>query len=202
MPKILPTFAAIAIIGVCIAYNTIRYPVVWEMTGPNVPQATTEYQPLPEVARPEQTASTTPPTQNVEPSPAPTPATEVTFAKSDAPPAASDLPPQSTLLTQAVPISLPATDVAAGDTKPANEKVEVAEKTQQPEAAKPSPDDDFVRPPARLVPVSGDRFSVTTSGNPGEVRRLPPVELETAPAAPYASEYSSTAIPIYPSTGK
>ena len=35
MPKILPTFAAIAVIGICIAVNTARYPIVWEMVDPN-----------------------------------------------------------------------------------------------------------------------------------------------------------------------
>ena len=35
MPKILPAFVALAVIAFSIGFNTVRYPIVWEMVGPS-----------------------------------------------------------------------------------------------------------------------------------------------------------------------
>ena len=35
MPKILPALVAVAVIAFSIGFNTVRYPIVWEMVGPS-----------------------------------------------------------------------------------------------------------------------------------------------------------------------
>jgi hypothetical protein len=202
MPKILPTFAAIAIIGVCIAFNTVRYPIVWEMTGPNAqPPLSENHMLAADDARTAKTISPATMAQNpAQPASAP-PVTEVAAEKIIPTQVQSEPPPERPALTQAVPISLPSAELAATDAKKADEKPEPMEKVENISVP---PGENFVPPPARLVPVSGDRSAVISQGaNSGEVRRLPPVEVDVAlPADRYAAEYPPTAFPIYPSTGK
>jgi hypothetical protein len=191
MPRILPTFAAIAIVGVCIAFNTMRYPIVWEMVGPNAQASLSEKNaPAAEASSSAKAASSSSAAQNAPPaSNLPADPDPPSLAKDSTTPACP----------KAIPISLPKEEHAAGDAKQASEKVEKPENHIAPAA-----DEKLVEPPRRLVPVARDAFSAGASGaQPDEIRRLPPVEAEVAfPADRYASEYPRGAIPIYPSTGK
>ncbi len=191
MPRILPTFAAIAIVGVCIAYNTMRYPIVWEMVGPGAQMSLSEKNaPAAETASPVKAATSSSAAQMDSPSPNPP-------AKSNPPPLASDT--EKNALPKAIPISLPQEELAAEAVGQTTEKAKKAETGHAP-----AEDENLVEPPRRLVPVAGDAFSAGMPGSHSdEICRLPPVEAAVAyPAERYAAEYPPGAIPIYPSTGK
>ena len=191
MPRILPTFAAIAIVGVCIALNTMRYPIVWEMVGPGAQSSLSEKNLAAEEVSPSaKAASSSTAAQNPPQSPTAAPTTDPqSIARESEKPA----------LPQAIPISLPKEEPAANDAKPYAEKTEKAVNT-----GASAGDENLVEPPRRLVPVAKDAMSAELPGaRSDEIRRLPPVEAEVAsPADRYAAEYPNGAIPIYPSTGK
>jgi hypothetical protein len=191
MPRILPTFAAIAIVGVCIAFNTMRYPIVWEMVGPNVQVSSSEKNaPAAEASSSAKAASSSFAAQNNPPTP---------NLPADSEPPSLVKESEKPAFPQAIPISLPIEEHAAGNAKQAGEKVDKPENHNAPAA-----DENLVEPPRRLVPVARDAISAEAPGTrQDEIRRLPPVEAEVAfPADRYASEYPRGAIPIYPSTGK
>jgi hypothetical protein len=192
MPRILPTFAAIAIVGVCIAFNTMRYPIVWEMVGPNAQLSLSENNaPAAEVATSAKAASSSP----TAPKPPKKQAKKHT-PKTDSPSIAIES--EKPAVPKAIPISLPKEALAADDAKRDAEKTEKAENN-----IVPAGDENLVEPPRRLVPVAADAISAGALGTSDEIRRLPPVEAEFAlPADRYAAEYPSAAIPIYPSTGQ
>ncbi|MCC6126428.1 MAG: hypothetical protein IT426_15830 [Pirellulales bacterium] len=190
MPRILPTFAAIAIVGACIAFNTMQYPIVWEMVGPGGQAARSEKNaPAAEVVSSAKAASS------------------VSADRNPLPPNASpEFDPSSTAkesekpaVPQAIPISMPKEEPATAD---APGDAEQAAKAEHEKA--PAEDENLVEPPRRLVPVAADAISAgALSIGLDEIRRLPPVEAQPAsPADRYAAEYPPAAIPIYPSTGK
>jgi hypothetical protein len=190
MPRILPTFAAIAVIGVCIAFNTARYPIVWEMVGPNAQLSLSEKNaPAADVASSAQAESLASTTQN-------TPQTPNSTPKADPPSLAKKSKKHA--VSKMIPISLPKEELVAADAKRDADKAEKAESN-----GTPAVEDNLVEPPKRLVPVANDALAATQGTFVGEIRRLPPVEAEAAyPAGVYAGEYPYSAMPIYPSTGR
>ena len=215
MPRILPTFAAIAVIGVCIAFNTARYPIIWEMVGPNAELPLSEKcAPAIEVASSAKAASSSTAAQNPPQTPDASPAVGIAGEKKTPAPIQTDPQPETPGgqavsqsvakendkpgLLKVVPISLTREELAANDAKRDAEKAEKAESNGAPAA-----EDNLVEPPKRLVPVANDAFAAAQGTFLGEIRRLPPVEYEIAyPAGRYADEYPNSAIPIYPSTGR
>jgi hypothetical protein len=191
MPRILPTFAAIAIVGVCIAFNTMRYPIVWEMAGPGGQAARSEKSaPAAEVASSAKAASSAPADQNPLPPPNDSP-------KDDSPSAIAES--EKPAAPQAIPISLPKEEPTTAGEMPDAERSEKADREKAPPE-----DENLVEPPRRLVPVAADPISAGALSNGlDEIRRLPPVAAESAsPAGRVTAEYPPAAIPIYPSTAK
>lgn len=195
MPRILPTFAAVIIVGVCIAFNTMRYPIVWDMVGLGGTTAHGEKEaPAAEAALVAGTASSE--------KPAPSSVAVQDAPKSSEVPPKAD-PPEPAKVEEkpaapkAVPISLPKEEFAAVDLKQDAEKKEKAENNQQAE-------EKLVEPPRRLVPVASDPISAGAPDIPqDEIVRLPPLEMEDPlPAARLAVDSPNSPIPIYPSTGK
>jgi hypothetical protein len=222
MPRILPTFAAVIIVGVCIAFNTMRYPVVWEMVGPGASASLSEKNAPPaDAASSAKAASSStadqnssPPSnalaetsggeqKNSAPSQTDSPAEKSSkksskkTAKKPSRKADSPIAKESEKPSQAIPISLPKEELAAGEAKRDAGKTEKAENNVAPA------DENLVEPPRRLVPVASDALSAGALGTGAEeIRRLPPVEIVAYPDNRYVAESFNSAIPIYPSTGK
>jgi hypothetical protein len=191
MPRILPTFAAVIIVGVCIAFNTMRYPIVWQMVGPNAQVSLSEKEAsAAEVSSPIKTASSsTAAEKSPEPPSAP--------LKMDSPSITEER--EKPASPAAVPIALAPEEFAAAEVK---RDVAKTGKTETDKA--PPAEESLVEPPRRLAPVASDPFS---AGAPmpraEEIGRLPPVEADVAfPAERYTAEYPQAGIPLYPSTGK
>jgi hypothetical protein len=187
MPRILPTIAAVIVVGICIAVNTMRYPIVWQMVGPNARTAVPENIALSaDTARP---ASAESPTlaggESVKPLAGLDPPTNKESDKAS--------------LGPAVPIALRQEEAAPVET---NEKDPAAEKAETDNSS--DAEKDLIEPSRPLVPVASDPIFVGAALPQGEeIRRLPPVEMEVAfPADRYTAEYPPATVPIYPSTGK
>jgi hypothetical protein len=191
MPRILPTFAAVIIVGVCIAINTMRYPIVWQMVGPTAQVSLSEkVAPAAEVPAPAKAVASSTAAEKPPETPSVPPKTDSPWTGEER---------EKPALPAAVPIALAPEEVASVDVK------RNVEKAAKPETDKvPPSEENLVEPPRRLVPVASDPFS---AGAPlpraEEIGRLPPVEAEVAfPAERYTAEYTQAGVPIYPSTGK
>ena len=200
MPKILPTFAAIAVIGICIAVNTARYPIVWEMVGPNGQLSFSEKSdPTANNAAMDSSVKTESSTSAAANSPQP-PETkrEKPVELAETPSTKEDM---KSPLPKAVPVALPAEEPPANDMK---KDAESAKKSESPESnVTPTEEVKLVEPPRPLVPVVKGSLIADLSGALHEVRRLPPLDAEMAvPNGGYAVENLSSSIPIYPSTGE
>lgn len=186
MPKILPTFAAIAIIGVCIAINTARYPIVWEMVGPNG-----------QLAFSEKTEPSTTPSQNPVQPPETMCEKSVEIAKASPPKQADVTPPAP----KAVPVALPKEEPAVVDNKQDADKAISTEPSAG--IGFSGEEEKLVEPPRRLVPVAKGNFLADAVGNMLEIRRLPPLDAENSGSSNIcAADRSSSTITIYPSTGQ
>jgi hypothetical protein len=204
MPRILPTFAAIAIVGVCIAFNTMRYPIVWKMVGPNSQASLSDKNaPVAEVASSAKVESSASSAPNPSPTPEAKPADKIADEIKTSATISADPPRENPVekadVPKAIPISLPKDELATGDPLQGVDKSEKVENSN-PTASS----ENLINSPGRLVPVAKDAISAgVLVTRMDEVRRLPPLETQVAyPANRNADEFSQSAIPIYPSTGK
>jgi hypothetical protein len=186
MPRILPTIAAVIVVGVCIAINTMRYPIVWQMVGPNASPSAMENSALSaDSARPAGAAS---------PAVAPGEPREPLISRDPVAGKEND----KASLGPAVPIALRQEETAPAET---NEKVAATESAGAEKSA--DGEEELVVPSRPLVPVTSDPIPGTPLQRGADICRLPPVEMEIAfPAERYTADYPPATVPIYPSTGK
>jgi hypothetical protein len=206
MPKILPALGTVLIIAASIGFNTMRYPIVWEMTGPSTEPAENS-----EAAEAESAASSTPAALAVESA-----ATSPSHAEDKARPPE---PPETPVAKTGgdLPVEKPATAaIAANETKSSVEAQANPLESAQIVKAEPARREE-TPPMTKLVPITIGLISgnagQTAAARPGEdaarpaddagVRRLPPVEpSQPLPAGRYAAEYRAAPLVIYPSTGR
>jgi hypothetical protein len=189
MPRILPTFAAVVIVGVCIAFNTMRYPIVWKMVGPQAVSASSENSdPTAEVA-----SSATPAP------PAPASVAPSLAAASPVPPAPQSMPTEMAESAQPepAPIVLPKEELAAAEIKNDTGIKSISDSVSQEKAVESRAEEESSD---TLVPVAKESESADV--RPENIRRLPPVDPETTPSNQVNNaDYPSSSYPIYPSTG-
>jgi len=186
MPRSAATIFGLALAAISIGFNTVRYPLVWEMIGParagekvlsSAPSA---------LAEPASHPPTPPPRAAPPPRPALPPRKAEPIAVKPAPVVA-----QKSVAKKPQPAAPgPESGQAAADKKPA----------ASPKVAAAEP-----KPQKRLVPVT----QVSRSNAPADtatvgtvIRRLPPVE----PVDPNATNGNAAptpdgSIPVYPTTG-
>jgi hypothetical protein len=208
MPRIFPTFAAMVIIGVCIAFNTARYPIVWEMTGPDAKISSAEKSSSPAEDAPSaktdslmKADSSAKAVSSVAAAPLASPSPDISSKAEDA------IENKKPSLPKAEPIPLPKEEIAGTEEKqPAEtEEKHIAEKVDQNKTRdlleETENSAESLRP---LVPVANSRLEAgQPEDSPNNIRRLPPIEAVVAyPAERYAAEYPGEVIPIYPSTGQ
>lgn len=207
MPRIAASLAAVITLAVCIGFNTVRYPIVWEMVAcahrtPLSQQAS--------VSQPSPSALSLPAESHpgyvcsdgvcrlIEPE-APQPATPSKQVETTPPAILTvDQHPRST------PTATPATPVALKQTQPASQALP-AEPPAEAAALVP-----VARPPRQCKPVAHSTPRTTevqaAKADPPasglRVRHLPPVDPVATLQPPDQETLPLGQIPIYPSTSK
>ncbi len=173
----------VTLIAVSIGFNTMRYPVVWEMVGPKQTAVDTppaaEPAPRPEEPKPPETVS------------------EPTVPREE--PKALELTSKPAEPIEVAPAPEVGKQVAAEDVQETDAEV-ISMPVDHP--AEATVEEKTAETPKPLVPVS--LASTTEAAGPqavfGEgIRRLPPVEMSQS--LPVSVQAVDGAIPIYPTTG-
>lgn len=187
MPRFAATMMGLVLVAFSIGFNTVRYPVVWEMVDPARASERAEPAAVTQPAEPESPAPTPP----VSASPPPEPAKPIEVAPTPEVKAASEVAVQPAEgVDKAVSEKGQATEGVASDGDGAAKSEEAVE--AELAARKP------------LVPVtvmdtptaSGDK----AVGGAG-ISRLPPVDPNDSNLASRNLQLPGGSIPIYPTTG-
>lgn len=174
MPRSVAILLGLVLAAVSIGFNTVQYPVVWEMACP-----VRASEPAPPVA-------TTPP------------------SKPDSPPSPPAQPPVKPPEKPATPIEVKpvreATDKIVIDDKQKTTKGVTSNNAgagHKEAAAQPEPQKSLVP----IVPVSSSHEKGNEVAGGAGIRRLPPVDAVNVTAAGQALPTTGNSIPIYPTTG-
>lgn len=171
MLRIAATLLGFAVVAFSIGFNTIHYPLVWEMTGPA---------PSNEASQP---VAVSPPARSEDPAPAPPLHVLPAISRAEVKP----IPDVAS--RTAVDRSSPADTNAPPDAKPAAD------------AGAAATGADTQRPLVPITPASAPAVSRGGAELAPGVRRLPPVEPANSALTIRGAGASNGPIPIYPSTG-
>jgi hypothetical protein len=178
MPRFAATILGLVLVAFSIGFNTVRYPVVWEMVNPAQANAAVPTTTVTQPAEPESPAPPAP----VTPPPEPAKPIEVTpTPEVKATPDVTD---------KTVNGTVQASEGGTSDTDAAAKSEEAVEADLA--ARKP------------LVPVtvvSSPRFAGNVAVGGAGISRLPPVDQNDPNPATRNAQLSSGSIPIYPTTG-
>jgi hypothetical protein len=177
MPRTAATMFGLVLVAVSIGYNTMRWPIVWQMVGPAEERAPPHESASPPAAPPEQ------------------PARPLPDRPATAEPPASPTPP-----IPAKPV--PDLQRAAGSA-PTPIHAEPPVEAAAP-AADENPPPAAIREEKPLVPVPRVRTvagSAAEAGIDDTVRRLPPLDPSDPPPTAGAIPSLDGSIRVYPSTG-
>jgi hypothetical protein len=169
----------LALVAFSIGFNTVRYPMVWEMIGPARASEKELSSALPRPAEPASRPPASPPRKAPPPRPAEPIAVKPAPVVARKPKAEKPRPPAAK----------PESGKAAADKKPAASD-NVASTAPQPQ--KP------------LVPVTQVRLASAPANGTAigtVIRRLPPVESADSNAINRAALPAGGSIPVYPTTG-
>ena len=191
MPRSATTILGLALVAFSIGFNTVRYPIVWEMVSP----ARASEKVKPSAPSPPEEPASRPSAPPQRPAPPPRKAEPIAVKPAPKPPAPKPaVKPVPTPAPKVVKKSV-ADDSRSTNAGPASGSAAASEKAA---AVK-------TQPPKPLVPVT----QVSPSNAPANevtgaavLRRLPPVEPTDASAANrQPAVFSGGSIPVYPATG-
>lgn len=192
MPRSAATILGLALVAFSIGFNTVRYPVVWEMVSP----ARASEKVKPSAPSPPEEPASRPPAPPQRPAPPPRKAEPIAVKPAPKPPAAKPAPK----VAAAKPAPKVAKKSRADDSRstssgPASDRAAANDKAAPAE----------VKPQKPLVPVtqvSPANAPVSEATSAAVLHRLPPVEPTDAnSASPQPAVFSGGSIPVYPATG-
>jgi hypothetical protein len=187
MPKILPLIGALLTIAAAIGWNTIRYPVVWEMVGPAADSS-----PLASAAAP--SAAAQPAQTNQE-----EPALPETPKTGPEPAVAAAEPPSPPALAEAKDDA--AAEKRGAGCQPAHPDAEEKKPLAViPASCGTTKTDSQPAPPDEVKANAASPGADDQPASP-DVRRLPPLDAEVPPPSnANSAALPAGAIPIYPQT--
>jgi len=203
MPRLVASLGVVVALAVCIGFNTVRYPVVWDLVAvshqlPQADPATKLAKAKPAEVKPAATASAASHpgyicTDGV---------CRMASARENSQPSAPPRPTVSVVTPATSP--KPAAAKPAATTKPAATKPAAADKPAavKPEVSVPQPAVGMLVPvtrPAASSQAATSRSKATNSAK-GGVRRLPALDQMETPAADASQPQVGEQLPIYPTT--